>query len=42
MIVPSLGGQGTDAAGAALRKAGFVPVVGPTVDTPTRPAPWPT
>ena len=33
VIVPSLGGQGTDAAGAALRQAGFVPVVGPTVDS---------
>ena len=33
VIVPSLGGLGTDAAGAALRKAGFVPVVGPTVDS---------
>jgi membrane peptidoglycan carboxypeptidase len=32
-IVPSVGGMGTDAAATALRKAGFTPVVGPTVDS---------
>jgi hypothetical protein len=32
-IVPSVGGLGTDAAAAVLRKAGFTPVVGPTVDS---------
>ena len=33
VIVPSVGGMGTDAAAAVLRKAGFTPVVGPTVDS---------
>ena len=33
MIVPSLGGQSPDAAAAALRKAGFTPIVGSTVDS---------
>jgi membrane peptidoglycan carboxypeptidase len=32
-IVPSVGGLGTDAAAAVLRKAGFTPVIGPTVDS---------
>jgi beta-lactam-binding protein with PASTA domain len=31
--VPSLGGQSVDAAAAALRKAGFTPVVGPSVNS---------
>ncbi|MEO5711438.1 MAG: transglycosylase domain-containing protein [Nocardioidaceae bacterium] len=33
VTVPSLGGQSTDAAAAALRKAGFTPVVGPSVNS---------
>jgi membrane peptidoglycan carboxypeptidase len=33
VTVPSLGGQSTDAAAAALREAGFVPVIGSTVDS---------
>ena len=33
VTVPSLGGQGTDRAAAALRQAGFTPVVGPSVDS---------
>jgi membrane peptidoglycan carboxypeptidase len=33
VTVPSLYGQSTDAAAAALRQAGFTPVVGPTVDS---------
>jgi membrane peptidoglycan carboxypeptidase len=33
VTVPSLGGQSTDAAAEALRKAGFTPVVGPSVDS---------
>ncbi len=33
VTVPSLYGLSTDAAAATLRKAGFTPVVGPTVDS---------
>jgi membrane peptidoglycan carboxypeptidase len=33
VTVPSLGGQSTDAAAAALRQAGFTPVVGPSVNS---------
>ena len=33
VTVPSLGGQGVDAAAAALRKAGFTPIVGPSVNS---------
>jgi membrane peptidoglycan carboxypeptidase len=33
VVVPSLYGQSTGAASAALRRAGFTPVVGPTVDS---------
>ena len=33
VTVPSLYGQSTGAAAAALRKAGFTPVIGPTVDS---------